>query len=566
MLGPKKIIILILSIQLIHVHSDEQPNKNVTKLITYVKVLLNGLTDHIKFVDDKLVHLNQLPQTEVDHLIKNHELHHEELIELENKLHLLQTNLTELTSLPLNNEQEISIAKRKMIALKNAFIQVKTTKFRNCRNFPLLFDFKKIDEVLGKYDKFIADMEQIYWKIDDKEETQFVEDCVRAIEIRSFERAAEKFSYVRDDNKMFDIVNRVYSEDGAYYLLEFGKNIPNLKRIYLLYNALFNKLHNDKERSKNVIIHYFKYLLLLKSIKRELFDQPYDSDLKAKAAELLKSIKGDKVKLGVKLLTNEVLNKGIRTVYFLERPLTFDYEIVGDICYQTIVDNHKQHLNDLRDTLNLVFSEITKNYEGNDLHFGQFIKYLETKLKGSEYESSLQLDLVGLKEKLPNIVKNMLYSETVCIKQHGLDTYLKQEGDTYTYLVKSYRVYSGHHRSDLEERWQLIHVHGDEYIIKHVLHDYSLDVNDTTVNTCRGKGNDHKVTTTNNKLQSNIWKIEVTNEYAYLKNTANNEYLFASPELTTGDAATSSFNGEFSKAYQWNIVNCTNVPLREGPV
>uniref|UniRef100_A0A170YKD8 Salivary secreted protein n=1 Tax=Triatoma infestans TaxID=30076 RepID=A0A170YKD8_TRIIF len=218
----------------------------------------------------------------------------------------------------------------------------------------------------------------------------------------------------------------------------------------------------------------------------------------------------------------------------------------------------------MKETLNAVFKELSKPYEGNTLHFGQFIKYLETKLKGTEYESSLQLDLVGVKEKLPKIVRNILYSEKVCIKLDGSDNYLKQAGDIYTYLVESYRVYTDRERSEPEERWQLIHVHDDEYIIKNLLHNYALDVV-TTLHTPGEKINDHKVITTNKNQQSNIWKIEVNGDYAYLKNTANNEYLYASLEYTTDDAATSNFFGKITNAYQWNILDCTNVPLREGP-
>uniref|UniRef100_A0A161MZT3 Salivary secreted protein n=1 Tax=Triatoma infestans TaxID=30076 RepID=A0A161MZT3_TRIIF len=565
MFAQNKIIILILSIQLILVHGDGQSNNDVTKLINYAKVLLSGLTDHITYVDGKFVHLNQLPESEMDELIKNHELRHVEFKQYENKLHLLQNNLTELASLPLDKEEDIEASKAKSITLQKEFdhLNKEFNKLRICRNLPILYDLKTIDEILEKYNNLVSEKIKIDKKIEDKEQKHLLDDCVLSIERGRYTTAAEKFNLVKDDNKINDFVNRIYLEHGAFYVLRLGYNINDLKRTYLLYKALFNKLHNDEERSKYLSWHFDQYIALMKSLKRELLEHPLiDAELKAKAAELIKAIRGDNVKFGIKLLTDVVVSNPNKEegVDFLRRPLTFDYESVGEICYHTIVDNHKQYLNSLKETLNALFNELS-TLEGNVLHFGQLIKYLETKLKGTEYESSLQLDFVGLKEKLPKIVRNILYSEKVCIKLDGSNMYLFEMVGVRADFTSAYEVYTGLQRFELAERWQLIHVHGDEFIIINVAHNYSLHTVFTRVRAPKEKINDHNVITTNKNQQSNIWKIEVNGDYAYIKNTANNEYLYASHEFNIDAAATSNFFGEFSKTYQWNILDCTNVPL-----
>uniref|UniRef100_T1HEI0 Salivary secreted protein n=1 Tax=Rhodnius prolixus TaxID=13249 RepID=T1HEI0_RHOPR len=566
MVQPVKIIIFF-CIQLIVVNSDDESNKDETKLITYAQILLNNLNNHITYVQDKFVHMKQLPITEVDNFI----LYNEKFMKLINKLNALAINLAELPSSSIDKKENISAEKNMSSMLQKELDNLgkELDKFSECYDLsPELGVRMNIDEALEKYKKITSEKKKIDKGIEDKEEAQLVDDCVLAIELHRYQDAAEKFNLVKDDNRIKDIVDRIYSEDGSYSLLSFGKKIKTLKRTYLLYKALLKKLHNDEERrSKNISWHFFKYLALLKSAKMQLLEQTaIDHVLKAKAAELLKAIKKDSVQLGTALLTYAVnTNTTLKEhhVSFLRRPLIFDHELVGEICYQTVVENHNQHLDGLKETLNMLFEYLYKEYSGyaNDLHLGQSIKYLETKLKNSEYESSLRLNVNEWKEKLSKIVRNILYSEKVCIKRAKTDRYLKQIGDIYTYLVESYRVYIENERFEPQERWQLVHVEGDKYMFTNILHDYSLGVIDNAGDS-QEKRTYHQVFTTNHKQDTNFWKIEVVDDCAYFKNAANNEYLFASNELTKSEAATYELTGEFIRAFQWDVVDCTNVPFK----
>ncbi len=196
--------------------------------------------------------------------------------------------------------------------------------------------------------------------------------------------------------------------------------------------------------------------------------------------------------------------------------------------------------------------------DGPILKLAYCIKGVMEKINNKEQISHFE----ELKSKLPESIKNAVFSSKVCIKNLYQNEYLYAASSDFNYDDKRRRVFTWipRDKKDGELKWK-IEPYGDSYSIMNVgfneylyavLDDLNYDKDRRRVFTWVPGGKD----------EQSLWRVEPYGDDIYIMNVKSKEYLYAADYAKYDDNRRRVFTwipGEYIRQGTWKIENCGSI-------
>ncbi|XP_073979215.1 uncharacterized protein [Rhodnius prolixus] len=173
-------------------------------------------------------------------------------------------------------------------------------------------------------------------------------------------------------------------------------------------------------------------------------------------------------------------------------------------------------------------------------------------------KSSQKERLAEIKERLPISIKNLLFAESVCIKNVGHNQYLLVNDSLLNNdhsLDSSFTIVQ--HNKIENSLWTIncssnYNCDNQFYINNEFFHNYLLTTNCKKMNDCKIVAK-KLIKFTNNYL----WKVEPFTNYLYIKNVGQNGYIYVNDynDVSISEAGRSRIT---VKNYMWYVEDCSN--------
>ncbi|MCA7010493.1 ankyrin repeat domain-containing protein [Wolbachia endosymbiont of Tribolium confusum] len=285
----------------------------------------------------------------------------------------------------------------------------------------------------------------------------------------------------------------------------------------------------------------FKMIKQVEFLKKEVVNQAnIPSNAKGLVESCISSLRGSIKSEAERVLKDGMLNnRNASTIELLDEVYNFDEKLFGGAIKEAVSDVYSQV--DKKEILRFIYShnspdqsisgyiavfdKMPKN-DGALFELARCIKNTVDSSKYSSVRSEKRSDLEKLKSRLPESVRNAVFSSKVCIKNVKYDEYL---------YAASYAPYDGYRRSVFtwhtkgqaggQSQWK-IELDGSNYHIKNVQYGEYLYAADSY------KYDDYRryVFTWHTKRRAggqSQWKIELDGDNCHIKNVQYDEYLYA---------------------------------------
>ncbi len=196
--------------------------------------------------------------------------------------------------------------------------------------------------------------------------------------------------------------------------------------------------------------------------------------------------------------------------------------------------------------------------DGPILKLAYCIKEVMEKINNKEQISHFE----ELKNKLPESIKNAVFSSKVCIKNLYQNEYLYAASSDFNYDDKRRRVFTWipGDKKDGELKWK-IEPYGDSYSIMNVEFNEYLYAASDDLNYDKDR---RRVFTwvPGGKDEQSLWRVEPYGDDIYIMNVKSKEYLYAADYAKYDDNRRRVFTwipGEYIRQGTWKIENCGSI-------
>ncbi|KAK9503882.1 hypothetical protein O3M35_010348 [Rhynocoris fuscipes] len=527
------IIIIMLIYQADQVKTNEELNLFNNLNLQKAKQFRDDIVDYInkaqlllKDVDEMV--LNQIVNiTESDKLNEeNYNLYVKQVKNFENSFDKIRLEFQEN-----NSSDDIYAIKNRGMALKNEMNLLKSNLDESTiKGLKYLNHYYGNETIMSRYENLTNSANELIDNIIEKEQSVREINCINAIKMKNFELAELQLNEIIDDKRIISIVNKTYSgiSNNYYLIIKFGEHISNLTRSFFIFNELNNELRQNSDTTIN------KFYTLIKSLTTKIVnDKVFDNVTGTEAIILIDSLKTDLKTIGIKHLADILEEKEIKysEINELSKIFSLDRKLALDMF------NESYHSSN--DKINLVkkFREISQillkeNLQDSEALFNYilFIKEFFIKIDQKEFIDEC-LKIIKDSSNASELIKTILFAKKVCISIKGSNSLFGVK-DNKTHLVLQKYL------------WWLNNTHDNIFEINHLFTNDSMDL---------VKENSHEIVLSKrDKVKNNLWKLEPTHDYVYIKNLNNNEYWH--------EKSNKIYTGEFENTlkYQWKIRDCSD--------
>lgn len=449
------------------------------------------------------------------------------LIEIQKEIKKIKEEIDKLkTSASITNED------RARITNLEATVEILTKLLDN--------HDKELTSAIVKFQKTIQDLveevirltrvqEEMRKKLDERDEEEkrksLLNDIVVDIKSHEFVKAVEKLNRLNDDNRINFIVTEVYrNQEGNFdLLLNFGNSIRNEQKQLLVYKALHKEMLANGHGDVGKLI---KLLENLKSTSTEAGNLK-DQLRKAVEVDMKYEIKNDL--LSGRNATSVKIDEAIRRIDAYD-PVLYA-KIILDVLKEVYSKTGLEQMIAYVKTQ----SGLSTRISGYDAVY-ETMKIHDKLNSQSSFALALALKDLGksgnyerVKNKLPQCVKNAVFSNVVCIKSYNFNEYLyasaSQKEDNERRRVFTWR-HPNQRRGNDQDRWILEPSDGNFYIKNYHFKEYiyaayygfNMDSDRRMVFSWMPGTREEK--------KQEYWSIEPSDDKCYIKNLHYNEYFY----------------------------------------